>query len=331
MFETDTLENVIKQSGILGTRSPSASGWYTVKCKVCNDYKPRGGFLFENNAVMYHCFNCGHTAGHTPAAQKFSKGMYQVLTAFGVDISTARKTLFASFGQHPEEETDEEREHRLMLQPPAPIDLPEEFEFLNKSNPDHAQAIAYVESRLADYSKYGLMISTKQTGLWHNRVIIPMYDRSNKVIFYQGRSYTGNGSRWESPKNTPKLNVIFGYHNLDDHNRDYVVVCEGLFDAMSIDGIAIIGSEFSPFHHRILAQSHKKKIIVPQRDARGYAMALEALDHEYHLSFPDIGQAKDINDAVVQYGRLYTEHQILSKTTTSKYEAQLKLGIWCSS
>jgi hypothetical protein len=59
-------------------------------------------------------------------------------------------------------------------------------------------------------------------------------------------------------------------------------------------------------------------------------MAVQALDHGYSLSFPDIGQASDINDAVVQYGRLYTEQQILAKATTSKYEAQLKLGVWCS-
>lgn len=331
MFETETLENVIKQSGILGTRSPSASGWYTTKCRICNDYKNRGGFLFENNAVMYHCFNCGHTAGHTASAQKFSKGMYQVLTAFGVDIASARKTLFASFTNPAAEETDDEREHRLSIQPPPVLDLPDEFEFLSSANPFHADAIKYVEDRFVDYAKYGMMISPTQNtrDIWYGRVIIPTYNRSNQVIFYQGRSFINAERRWESPS-AQKTNVLFGYHNLDDQGKDYVIVCEGTFDAMCIDGAAILGSEFTPFQVRILNNVHKKKIVVPQRDKRGYAMALQALEHGYSLSFPDIGQAKDINDAVIQYGRLYTEQQILAKATTSKYEAQLKLGLWCS-
>ena len=333
MFETETLENVIKQSGILGTRSPSASGWYTIKCRICNDYKNRGGFLFENNAVMFHCFNCGSTAGHTASSQKFSKGMYQVLTAFGVDIASARKTLFASFMSHGADsiETDDEREYRMSIQAPSVIELPDEFEFLNGANPNHTDAIKYVSDRFVDYAKYGLMLSTTQNtrDIWYGRVIVPIYNRSNQVIFYQGRSFVGADRRWESPS-APKTNVLFGYHNIDDHSKDYVIVCEGTFDAMCIDGVAILGSEFTSFHIRTLNQVHKKKIVVPQRDKRGYAMALQALEHGYSLSFPDIGRASDINDAVIQYGRLYTERQIISKATTSKYEAQLKLGLWCS-
>lgn len=331
MFETETLDTVIKQSGILGTRSPSASGWYNVKCRICSDYKARGGFMFENNAVMYHCFNCGHTAGHTPASQKFSKKMYELLVAFDIDISAAKKTLFASFGAVPAEETEDDRRYRQSIQPPPVIDLPPAFQFINASNPDHAEAIAYIEARFVDYAKYGLMVSTtaRPSNQWYKRIIVPVYNRANQVIYYQGRTYNNHHMRWDSPQD-PKANVLFGYHNLDDYDKDYVIVCEGPFDMMSIDGVAILGSELTPFHIRALDSSSKKKIVVPQRDQRGYALALQAIEHGYSLSFPDIGQASDINDAVVQYGRLYTEQQILTKATTSKYEAQLKLGLWCS-
>lgn len=330
MFETETLETVIKQSGILGTGSPSASGWHIVKCKVCNDHKTRGGFLFEGSSVVYHCFNCGKNCGHAATSQKFTKGMYEVLVAFDVDMSAARKTLFASFGTHAEE-TPEEIEHRKLLQHPPVIELPDEFVFLSQNNTEHSEAIQYVTNRAIDPLKYGLMISTttNSKNKWYKRIIVPMYNRSNQVIYYQGRTYANYSKRWDSPPD-PKANVLFGYHNLDDQTKDYVVICEGPFDVMSIDGVGILGSEFSPFHIRVLDQCSKKKIVVPQRDSRGYALALQALEHGYNLSFPDIGQAGDINDAVVQYGRLYTEQQILAKVTTTKYEAQLKLGLWCS-
>ena len=256
--------------------------------------------------------------------------MFEVLTAFDIDIPTARKTLFASFSSTTEQ-TDEERLYRASVLPPPTITLPDEFEFLSATNERHAQAVEYVKDRCVDHLKYGLMVSnvTNKANAWYGRVIVPMYNRSNQVIFFQGRSFIGSKKRWDSP-DVPKGNVLFGYHNLDDYSKDYIIVCEGLFDAMSIDGVAILGSEFSPYHIRILNQSSKKKIIVPQRDARGYAMSLQALDHGYSLSFPDIGGAQDINAAIIQYGRLYTEQQILAKQTTSKYEAQLKLGLWCS-
>jgi len=329
MFETETLENVIKQSGILGTRSPSSSGWHIVKCKICNDYKARAGFIFENGASTFHCFNCGHAAGHAPSSQKFSKGMYEVLTAFNVDISAAKKSLFASFGA--QEDTTEEAIHREQYRQPPPIEVPSEFEFLNVTNPTHAEAIRYTETRFVDYAKYGLMISTttNSRNKWYKRIIVPMYNRSNQVIYYQGRTYDNHAKRWDSPSD-PKANVLFGYHNLDDYSKDYIIICEGPFDMMSIDGVAILGSEFSPYQIRVLTVSSKKKIVVPQRDKRGYALALQALEQNYSLSFPDIGGAQDINDAIVKYGRLYTEQQIVAKMTSSKYEAQLKLGMWCS-
>jgi DNA primase len=99
--------------------------------------------------------------------------------------------------------------------------------------------------------------TTNQRDKWYGRVIVPMYNRSNQVIFYQGRSFTGSNKRWESPA-VPKANVVFGYHNLDNQDKQYVIVCEGPFDAMSVDGIALLGSELTPYHKKVLNQVSRK-------------------------------------------------------------------------
>lgn len=329
MFEISTLEEVIKQSGVLAARPPSAAGWHTVKCSVCSDYKERAGFRFDGGNTSYHCFNCSLLAGHSTTANKFSTKMMSVLVAFGIDLSAARKTLFAGFGATTTV-TAEDTDARNRVAHPTPIALPPEFQFISSTNPAHADAIAYLTPRCVDFTKYGLMVSTTTDpkNKWYKRVIVPMYNRGNNIIFYQGRTYSGHKMRWESPTD-PKSNVLFGYHNLDASDKDYVIVCEGPFDAMSVDGVAILGSSFTPFHEHVLALSRKKKIVIPQRDKNGRTMALRALELGFTLSFPDIGGSQDINDAIIQYGRLYVEQQIITKCTTSKYSAQLKLGVWC--
>jgi hypothetical protein len=331
---TNLLEQIVKES--ISLEPPNARGWCGVLCKVCNDagHKgPRAAFIFTGFKTSYHCFNCGKKSVFDPSAGKMSNNMVGILTAFGVPFSLITKASNEYFFNTPLTATEilEDQRERSKIAHPTPITLPDEFEFISPANPDHQDAIDYLTPRCVDYQKYGLMVSstTNPKNKWYKRIIVPMYNRTNQIIFYQGRTYTNHKMRWESPTD-PKSNVLFGYHNLDDYDKDYIIVCEGTFDAMCIDGVAILGSSFTPFHLNTLNLSRKKKIVVPQRDKRGYAMALQALEHGYSLSFPDIGRASDINDAVIQYGRLYTERQIVSKATTSKYEAQLKLGLWCS-
>ena len=87
MFQQISLESVIRDSGVLSTRPPTTLGWYEVKCAVCNDYKHRGAFKFdENGVVAYHCFNCGHRALFKPGQTSFSARMTQTLRAFGIDL-----------------------------------------------------------------------------------------------------------------------------------------------------------------------------------------------------------------------------------------------------
>lgn len=321
MFESISLSEVIQRSGILGAKPPTSSGWYNVKCAICSDYKTRGAFKFdEDGTVAYHCFNCGHTALFTPSQTTFTKKMNEVLRSFGIDQSQAKRVLFRSFGTKPVPLTAKEK----LLVPAQVIELPKTFAKLDP----HTDSLAaqYILSRGLALDTTDWYVAPKTDNIWKNRVIIPVKNDHKQLVFYQGRSYINSKRRWESP-DLPKTNVLFNHHLLKE-SADNVIVCEGIFDALSVDGVAILGSSFSDYQLSELVRFRGTKIIVPNKDNNGKSLALDALKHGFSLAFPDIGTCTDLNEAFVKYGKLYVEHQIHA-TTCRGMGAQMRLGVWC--
>jgi hypothetical protein len=320
MFSTQTLEEVIRNSGVLSGRPPTADGWHNVKCAVCNDYKIRGGFKFEPEGVGYHCFNCGTTAVHKNTSRKFSDAMMKVITSFGIDLDAARGTLFSAFASE-SSEPPPKIDKRLL---PAPtIELPPTMFPLNPEK--HERYVNYIESRGLSVDSWRWYVSVPGDREWANRLIVPIYNHRDQLVFFQGRTIIKDKKRWHTPQ-LRKTSVIFQHKKLYTHGES-VIVCEGVFDALSVDGVAILGSSFSDYHLAELNKFRGKKIIVPNKDENGYQMALEALEAGFSLAFPDIGSCGDLNEAVVQYGKLYVEDQIY-QTVAEGELARFKLSIW---
>ncbi len=321
MFETKTLEEVLRESGVLGTRPPSASGWYELKCPLCLDYKCRAGFKFDpSGATAYHCFNCAHVAVFTPGKASFSNKMQQVLTAFSIPPSLSKRVLFKGFV---ERQADAEQLDPLS-EPASAITLPKTFRPIDPIRDQ--QAIQYVVSRglAVDAANWHVAISADTR--WSNRVIIPVYNQYGTLVFYQGRSFNNSKKRWESPP-VSKTGVIFN-HNCLYGGATSVVVCEGIFDALSVGGVAILGSEFSAYHVKELNKFQGTKIIVPNKDSNGKHLAEQAIELGYSISFPDIGSCEDLNAALIRYGKHYILHQVYEKLYTGA-KAQMRLGVWC--
>jgi DNA primase len=74
-----------------------------------------------------------------------------------------------------------------------------------------------------------------------------------------------------------------------------------------------------------LAQLNRKIIFVPDRDKTGLETCDRALELGYSVSIPDWdNDVKDVNDAVVKYGKLMTLISILQSATTSKIKIELQ-------
>jgi hypothetical protein len=172
---------------------------------------------------------------------------------------------------------------------------------------------------LEDYSFYW----TPKIG-FSNRVVIPFY-KDGVCVGYTARAVNDSKPKYISEQ---QPGYVF---NLDrQHNaREFVIVCEGPFDAISIDGCALLGAEIKDSQNWLLKQLGKEIILVPDRDHEGPKTVEQALEFGWSVSMPDWPDGiKDVNDAVVKLGRLATLYLITSAKESNNLKIQLKAKKW---
>jgi DNA primase len=105
----------------------------------------------------------------------------------------------------------------------------------------------------------------------------------------------------------------------------FVVVCEGPFDAMSIDGVSVSGAEISDTQVDQIDRLQREVIVVPDRDSAGRKLVDRAIEAGWSVSFPVWQETcKDVNEAVVKHGKLFVLKCILDAKETSKLKIELK-------
>jgi DNA primase len=191
---------------------------------------------------------------------------------------------------------------------------------LDINNPQHYPFIEYLEKRKIEYDSYPFLITPNETGRNSNRIIIP-YTYKNKIVGHTSR-YLDN----RTPKyiNDQDSGYVFGY-DFQKPEWQVCIVVEGIFDALSINGCALTHNTIGTEQAELLAQLNKKIIVVPDRDKAGLEIIDRALELGYNVSLPlwD-NDVKDVNDAVIKYGRLSTLLSILENATMSKIKIELR-------
>jgi hypothetical protein len=203
--------------------------------------------------------------------------------------------------------------------------LPEDSVLI--SSLDHIPAklvpvLEYLAQRnlyLEDYPFYW----TPKIG-FSNRVIIPFL-KDNVIVGYTARSI-GDGKPKYISEQQP--GYVFNLDSQHD-NRNVVIVCEGPFDAISIDGCALLGAEIKDSQNWLLKQLGKEIVLVPDKDEAGKITVEQALEHGWSISMPDWPNGvKDVNDAVIKLGRLATLYLIISAKESNSLKIQLKAKKW---
>jgi DNA primase len=104
-----------------------------------------------------------------------------------------------------------------------------------------------------------------------------------------------------------------------------VIVTEGIFDALSIGGVAVMHNDISDTQARLIRNLGRDITVVPDQDRTGLDLIDCALELGWAVSIPDWGNdCKDVNDAVIKYGRLATLLTIMQSRETSKIKIQLR-------
>lgn len=306
---------------------PKSSGWYTCKCAVCSDYKDRGGFKFDSNAVIYNCFNCGKAARYDEGADRVSRNMREVLTAFGIDDSEISTVVNTAFFKPKEAETIRLTDITRVNTTTPTVKLPPHSHRLG-ATAEHLEyqekLVAYLLERKIDLDRYHFYFSLDQRQL--NRIIIPFY-RNGNLIFWQARSIDSNEKKRYDAAPVSRDAVLFNFDQLYSFSTKPLFVVEGAFDAMAFDGIALCGSTLNDAKIELLSKSRRRLIFVIDKDKNGKSLAEDVLRHGWPITFAPDG-AEDVNKSVRRFGFAWTAYQLMQNTVEGA-NAQLMIAMRC--
>jgi 5S rRNA maturation endonuclease (ribonuclease M5) len=320
-------------------RKTGQNGWTSFNAPCCThngetaDTRGRGGIKTNTGQVSYHCFNCGFKASFIPGRHltfKFRK----LLAWLGADDLTVRRLVIEAVRLRelvaPEElakEPEQEIAYEARLLPDGAISLSEWTTYLALQGdeytvPDHVvRGVHYINQRKIDLNKYEFFLTDNEAYNLHRRIIVPYYYK-REIVGYTART-------WEAdvkPKYWSSHPADFVF-NLDTQQHDwkFVIVCEGPFDAMSVDGVAVSGSEISDTQIEQIDRLQREVIVVPDRDRAGRKLVDRAIEAGWTVSFPVWQETcKDINEAVIKYGKLFVIKAILESKETSRLKIELK-------
>ena len=324
-------------------RKTAANGWTSFNAPCCDhngesrDTRSRGGIISNaDGGVSYHCFNCNFKASYTPGYHlnyKFRK----LLSWLGADENTVRRLVIDAVRIKdlvgvPETAPVERTEYTIKPRPlPAEaqtLHAWETFYTLSAYNPAVTNvpavfnnAVVYPAERSIDLTRYDFYWTPERQYNLDKRVIVP-FTWQNKIIGYTARATTDD----IKPKyhNRHEPNYVF---NVDRQPAaaQFVIVCEGPFDAMSIDGVAVLSNQCNETQADVIDALGREVIVVPDSDRAGAKLIDNAIEYGWTVSFPIwMETCKDINQAVCTYGRLFVLKSILAARETSRLKIELK-------
>lgn len=307
-----------------GKKKLTHSGWHSFNAVCCQhhghkaDRRSRGGIKFDGENWSYHCFNCGFKCGFV-LGRSITRKTKQLLKFCGVDDEQINKYSFESLQHKDLLDFVKKKKEKKSIKFDE-YQLPKEAELIDINNDRHAKFVTYLQNRKINISDYPFMCSPDEEGRQSNRIIIP-YTFENKVV--------GHTSRYlddRTPKfiNHQQKGYVFGY-DLQKPEYQVCIVVEGIFDALSINGCALTHNTINESQADVLKSLNRKIIVVPDQDKAGLEIIDKALDYGFYVSIPNwADDVKDVNDAVVKYGRLPTLLSILQSSTNNKIKLEMQ-------
>lgn len=329
-------------------RKSSSKGWTSFNAPCCThngestDKRGRGGIICNaDGGISYHCFNCQYKTGWQPGrpvSYKFRK----LLSWLGASENDIRQLVIEAIRvkefialTNPEQAKDTEPvSYKVRPLPAQAQTLNAWAKFYSESDncPNELlEAINYVHQRAIDLDRYEFYWTPEVEHKLSHRVIIPL-TWQNECIGYSARALV-NGIK---PKYHSQHEPDFVF-NTDQQRAEnkFVIVAEGQFDAMSVDGVAVMSSECSERQADIIDSLAKEVVVVPDFDIKinpntgkkvwaGSKLIEQAIEFGWSVSFPVWREdCKDINEAVIKYGKLFVLKTILDSKEHNRLKIEL--------
>jgi len=310
-----------------GKRKQSNSGWisFNAPCCVHNgesaDRRQRGGVKITEQGWSFHCFNCGFTASFI-LGRNLSFKARRLLTWMNVPPEEIERINLDSMRHRSVQGILDDRQRTANLVQGIEFEdreLPEEFAIIDNNMPDHWQ---YLRDRCVPEDYPMGMIHGGPDDKFSRRqgVIIPFtYD--GRIVGHTRRFFDDHNPRYIHDM---QPGYVFGT-DLQRPDWQHVIIVEGVFDALSISGLAVLHAEINDTQVRLIRSLGKEITVVPDQDESGMKLVDRAIELGWAVSMPawprDI---KDVNDAVKKFGRLATLIHIFQARETSKIKIELR-------
>lgn len=306
-------------------RKSTPSGWISFNAVCCHhngssqDRRGRGGLKSSEQSWSYHCFNCGFTASFI-LGRHVSVKARKLMSWLGVPDSDIEHLNLESL-KH-------KNIHGILDDRQRIANALVNISFEERDLPPFAELLTQ-EGNYRDYVRqrgvpddYPIMIQPNNDGIhWTRPHVVVPFTYEDKIVGWTCRFLDNKSPKYLSDS---QPNYVFGT-DLQHNHWKYAIVVEGIFDALCINGLAVMHNTISEGQARLLRNLDREIIVVPDRDKAGLELISRAIELGWAVSIPEWDDhIKDVNDAVVQYGKLPTLASILSAAETSKVKIEIQ-------
>ena len=295
----------------------TAAGWLSGNAVCCihrgdtQDKRGRGGLKISDNGWSYSCFNCGYTASFVLGRTLTFKAR-KLLSWMNVPQEEIERINLESLKHKSIEGLLGERQeivNRLQSIDFEDRDLPADTQPLNE------QAEEYLRKRCAPPDYPFLYKTMPRPG-----IVIP-FTHDNQVVGHTTRFLDDRTPRYI---HDTQPGYVFGT-DLQGANWQCAIVVEGVFDALSINGLAVLHADINDAQVRLIRSLDREVIVVPDQDEAGMRLVDRAIELGWSVSMPAWpADVKDANDAVIRWGKVATLITIMQARETSKIKIELR-------
>jgi hypothetical protein len=308
-------------------RRPSPQGWLSFNAVCCThngesaDTRSRGGIKATEQGWSYHCFNCAYTAsfvlGRTLGfkARRLLEWMH--VPENEIDMLNLESMRHRSIHGILE---DRQRVFNAL----SAIEFEESDDF-----PPFSEVITPEFPRYWDYIRrrgvpedFAMMTAIKNDGVhWVRPFVLVPFTYDNRVVGWTARFLDDKQPRYI---NHSQPGYVFGT-DLQHANWQHALVVEGIFDALSIGGLAVMHNTISDSQARLIRSLGREVTVVPDQDMPGVELIDRAVELGWAVSIPEWPEGcKDVNDAVIKLGRLGALLTIMQARETSRIKIEIR-------
>jgi len=299
-------------------RKQTASGWISFNAPCCvhrgdtQDKRQRGGIKpSPDGSFSFHCFNCGYTASFVLGRNLTFKAR-RLLEWLNVPQEEIERINLESLKYKSIEGLLGERQ--------AIVTTLQNIAFEDRDLPATTQPLSdtakeYLQNRCIPLDYPFLYKTMPRPG-----VVIP-FTYENQVVGHTTRFLDNRTPRYIQDI---QPGYVFGT-DLQHSNWTTVIIVEGVFDALSINGLAVLHAEINDAQVRLIRSLGRDVIVVPDQDEAGMRLVDRAVELGWAVSMPNWpAGVKDVNDAVIRLGKLATLITIMQARETSRIKIELR-------